>query len=253
MSDESEEQWEVYPGRVSDDFAMFAVNLAPQPDAPFDNLRWLNIIRLGFESSTNGMPDGETNAFLYEVEDMLSAKAGARGAIHVGRLTLAGRRELFFYAATNDADLMLSVVQEEFGDELDVDALGQLDPEWKVYLDFLYPSPLDFQRIHNQRVVRLLGENGDNPAIPRQVDHTAVFPTNESLRTFMREIADNGFAIDETVEGDDGELRFRLMFSNESPTDLGTIDRLTIGLFVRIEELGGMYDGWGCPIATDDE
>jgi uncharacterized protein (TIGR01619 family) len=250
---ESEERWEVYPGQVADEFAMFAVNLAPHPDAPFDNLRWLNIVRLGFEPLASGMPSEEMNDLLYEVEDILSDRAGTRGGIQVGRLTVQGRRELFFYSATNDAELVLSELQEEFGEVLNVDTIGQLDAEWSVYFEFLYPKPLDFQRIHNQHVARLLAEHGDDCSISRQIDHVAFFADEANRRTFAREIVEQGFSIEQQSESDDGELRFQLSFTSVGTTDLATIDRLTVPLFVRIGELGGAYDGWGCPVMGDDE
>lgn len=250
MSD-YEEQWEVYPSRVDDDFAMFAVNLGPHPDAPFDNLRWLNVIRLSFEALPSGMPGSETNQLLYEVEDQLATRAATRGGIQVGRLTVAGRRELFFYSATNDADLVLGELQEEFSD-LEIDTIGQLDAEWKVYFEFLYPQPVDFQRIHNQRVVRLLGEHGDIGSIPRQIDHFAYFPDEQSRKTFAREVVDQGYAVEYSEESDEGDLRFGLSFNSHGPVDLATIDRVTIALFLRAEELGGNYDGWGCSVVKGD-
>lgn len=249
---ESEEQWEVYPSKVGDDFAMFAVNLAPHADAPFQNLRWLYVVRINFDALPSGMPDPDTNHFLYEVEDALVGRTGERGSIHVGRLTVAGRRELFFYAATNDADLVLGELQEDFPD-LDVDTVGQLDAEWKIYFDFLYPRPVDFQRIHNQRIVRLLAEHGDDPTIPRKVDHFAHFPNPQARRTFAREVAAQGFEIGEEEEADDGDLRFGLTFHAVSTVELSTIDRTTTPLFLRAEELGGQYDGWGCTVATSDD
>lgn len=249
-----EERWEVYPSKIEDDFAMFAVNLGPEADAPFDNLRWLNIVRLGFEALPSGMPNSETNAFLYELEDFVSEKTSARGGIQVGRLTVGGRRELFFYTATNDADLILRDLNDEFGD-LEVEVLANLDAEWNVYFGFLYPQPIDFQRIHNQRVVRLLAEHGDQPEVPRQIDHFAYFPDAESREAFARAVTEDGFEIEAQTEEDEGELRFAISFHSYGPVDLAAIDQATIGLFIRADELGGNYDGWGCPVqkAGDEE
>ncbi len=248
---EYEEQWEVYPSRISDEFAMFAVNLGPQPDAPYDNLRWLNIVRLNFAPLPSGMPSSDTNHLLYEVEDLIATKASARGGIQVGRLTVSGRRELFFYTATNDTELMLRDLSDEFGD-LEVDAVSQLDAEWKVYFDFLYPKPVDFQRINNQRIIRLLAEHGDVETVVRQIDHFAFFPDEATRKSFARQLAEGGFAIEHEQESDEGDRRFGLSFSSRGPVDLATIDALTIALFTRIEELGGTYDGWGCGVKKHD-
>ena len=246
---EFDERWEVYPGRVGDDFAMFAVNLGPEDDAPFDNLRWLNVVRLTFEPLPSGMPNTDTNHVLYEVEDHVATRAATRGGIQVGRLTVGGRRELFFYTATDDTELMLRDLNDEFG-ELEVDTTAQLDAEWKIYFEFLYPQPVDFQRIHNQRVVRALGEHGDIASIPREIDHYAYFPNTSSRREFAREITDAGFEVAHETEADEGEFRFGLSFKSHGPVDLATIDGVTIGLFVRANEHGGAYDGWGCAVQT---
>ena len=251
MTEEEGENWEVYPGFVEDEFAMFAVNIGPRADAPFDNLRWLNVVRIPFDAQPGGMPDADTNAFLYELEDALSSRASTRGTVQVGRLTVAGRRELFFYAATDETELLRRDMHDEFGDEVECDAIASLDASWRVYLEFLYPQPLDFQRIHNQKVLRLLQEHGDNVAIPRQIDHFAYFPTAEARDTFVSGIRADGMQIGEQADAAEGELPFGVGFSSHGPVDLASIDRVTTDLFVRITDLGGNYDGWGCPVQSN--
>lgn len=247
-----EEQWEVYPSLIDDEFAMFAVNLGPQPDAPYDNLRWLSIVRMRFHALPSGMPDSETNQTLYAIEDLVAKKVAGRGGIQVGRLTVAGLRELFFYGATDETDLILRDLAEEFG-ENEVDVVVKLDAEWKVYLEFLYPQPIDFQRIRNQRVVRVLTEHGDNNALPRKIDHFAYFPDEATRREFAREVGEGGYDVTFGPESDDADQLFALTFSHVAPVELAAIDRVTVGHFRRITELGGDYDGWGCEIASGDD
>lgn len=248
MSD-FEEQWEVYPSRLDGEFAMFAVNVGLHDHAPFDNLRWLTIVRIGYGAL--GMPTAADNELMIGVEDFLGERASKRGALQVGRLTTAGRRELFFYGATDDSAVFKRELAEEFGDlEVELDTVAQRDPSWELYLDFLYPQPIDFQRISNQRVAHQLAEHGDVASIPRQIDHHALFPDEATRRDFARAVAQRGFTIDEEVEADDGKLRFALVFSSHGPVDLASIDQLTIPLFLEIEEAGGLYAGWGCAVQS---
>lgn len=246
MSD-TQERWEVYPSRVQDKFAMFAVNLGVAEEAPFSNLRWLNVVRIPFRATASGMPSDEANATLYAIEDLLHAQAASRGGMQVGRLTVGGRREFFLYTATNDAELVTAEIEKKFPD-VEVEAFSREDSEWEVYFDFLFPTPVDFRRIDNQRVVRALAEHGDDPTLARDVDHFAYFPSAEARRTFRDEILAGGFTVDYEEEGDSGELRFGIAFRSHGPVDLSSVDQVTIPLFVRADELGGSYDGWGCAV-----
>lgn len=245
-----EERWEVYPSELQGEFAMFAVNLGIAESAPFANLRWLSIVRMTYGASSSGMPTQAQNQTLYAVEDLLHSNASDRGGLQVGRVTVGGRREIFLYSATNDAELLRTTLERRFP-ELDFETFSREDPEWEVYFEFLYPSRLDFQRIHNQRVVRALSEHGDDPSIARDVDHFAYFPDPESRRSFRDEIVELGFEVDYEEEGDAGELRFGIAFRSHGPVDLSSIDQLTIPLFLKADQLGGRYDGWGCTVTTD--
>jgi uncharacterized protein (TIGR01619 family) len=251
---ETEERWEVYPGALDEKFAMFAIDLGVAEEAPFENLPWLDIVRVRFEPLPNGMPTPETNKKLYAVEDAMAEQLADRGAIAVGRLTTAGRREIFVYSATNDAELIEKELTTQF-EELDLQTQATHDPQWKAYFEFLYPNPLDFQRIHNQQVVRTLAAHGDEPQVPRTIDHYAYFPSQESRAAFRDELVEHGYEITEeraVEDGGDGN-RYVLSFTSFGPVDLQSIDQVTIPLFVRADQLGGHYDGWGCPVASADD
>lgn len=248
-NEEFDARWEVYPSHLGDDFAMIAVNVSPVDSAPFDNLRWLNIVRLRFDAQKSGMPVSAENERLDAIAAFAAQQVEGRGGVQVGRLTVAGRRELFLYAATNESEVLLAELEREF-DGVELETQARLDAQWRVYFDLLYPTPLDFQRIHNQRVVHLLAQNGDNPSIPRRIDHFAFFPDPQTRDRFRAEIIERGFTVDEedVSEAEEGERRFLLAFHSVGPVDLGSIDQLTIPLFLRADELGGVYDGWGCEV-----
>lgn len=244
---ENEEQWEVYPSELQGQFAMFAVNLGIAQGAPYANLRWLTIVRMTFEPQPSGMPSNEANKLLYAAEDLLHRDVSDRGGLQVGRVTVSGRREIFLYSATNDAEVFQAALERRFPD-LEVESFSREDSDWQVFFDLLYPGPLDFQRIHNQRVVRALTEHGDDPSIARKIDHFAYFPDPAARKSFRDELVERGFAVEYEEEGDKGDLRFGIAFRSHGPVDLSSVDQLTIPLFVRAEQLGGHYDGWGCEV-----
>jgi regulator of RNase E activity RraB len=140
-------------------------------------------------------------------------------------------------------------------DDLDVETQSTRDPDWKVYFEFLYPRPIDFQRIHNQQVVHALTDHGDDPRLPRDVDHYAYFPDRASRATFRAELEEQGYRISDQAEVEDApeDHRYRLSFVTHGPVDLQSIDQVTIPLWLRAQELGGHYDGWGCPIAVQQD
>lgn len=251
MSDEQQESWEVYPSQLNGTFAMFSVNVAPADDAPFDNLPWINVVRMtGYETAPNGMPaSAEVNQELYAIEERLAEMARARGAILVGRLTVAGRRELFFYAASDVAKALVNHAGQAFGD-LDFEPLVNEDREWALYLEFLYPEPLDWQRIQNQKVVQILLDGGDDLSRPRKIDHFAYFPDEAARVAFINALGD-GFTIDGATLDGERELPFALAFHSVGPADLTSIEKVTIPLSVAAQKVGGNYDGWGCEVQRE--
>ena len=129
------------------------------------------------------------------------------------------------------------------------------DADWGVYAGLLYPSDLDMQSIQNRRLVDLMTRSGDDVTAPRKIDHWLYFPSEESRDRFIDQVAGEGFDFErleaphpksDDADGDaSAEYPFGLHLIRIDRPDLQFIDPLVADLFIRAQDCGGIYDGWG--------
>ncbi len=245
---EHAEDWEVYPTTIQNEFAMVAVDLSLKNQAPIQGLDRILWFRVAWETEGDSpIPTAERMEVLDSISAWIGEEVETIGGIVASRITFQGRREVFVYVSSDVSDAFMSGAQLRFPDE-DFEAKVQPDEDWTVYLEFLYPDVVQFHRIQNQRTVRLLGEQGDALQVPRKVEHTAVFHSEEARDEFGAFLIDNGFEV-RTVEHEEAAERpFGVVGIATHPVDLRSIDGVTMSLFSRIRELGGQYDGWGCAV-----
>jgi len=74
------------------------------------------------------------------------------------------------------------------------------DPDWEGYFDFLYPAPIELQRLGNESVIRNLSEHGDNLEKARKVEHWIYFATETDRSKFLESIADQAFSVEDPAK-----------------------------------------------------
>ena len=281
------EDWNFYQCEVDGDPAFINVDLGQADDAPRADMPNLLLVRMAVESA-DGLPDREEFRRLDEIEDkLLPALLEETGAVHVGTMTTVGRRELFLYGPDVEKfGLVAGRVLSEFPDRV-AEWGGEEDADWAVYQEFLLPDGRDYQQIMNRRVIESLAEAGDDSERPRPIEHTLFFPTEEARADFVRAAEGMGFTVaelgeedlsdesddDETEEPDAGfeppaplfgaaedsdeddeddepeePLPYRVEIIREDKADMATINPLVDELYVKAQQLGGRYDGWGSPV-----
>jgi regulator of RNase E activity RraB len=154
---------------------------------------------------------------------------------------------LYFYTADGPAfeNMMKEAMRDFAGYSFQTGS--RPDPEWKVCFDFLYPSPLQEQQIANRSVIDNLIHHGDPTDQPRQIDHFAYFPDQQSCDAFEAFVRAEGFSVSQPgARRPDGS--FGLVFSKTGIPD--NIDSITLPLFQDALDHGGEYDGWGCPVVS---
>jgi hypothetical protein len=95
--------------------------------------------------------DAESQA-LMALEDDLYAYARGASAIYCGRITAHGSRIFYFYAT--DPDTLAPSVDAAMLLHADYQhqITTQADGDWSLYARFLYPSPVEYQRIQRRRL-----------------------------------------------------------------------------------------------------
>jgi len=240
MSDE----WDSYFANVNDELASLFVDLGIRdsvPDPLRRHLTWcwvyLNQPRQDGLSSVDEAP------MLGTIEDDLLGSLKERAAF-VGRITTAGRREFYFYGddTTRCEDAISHTMRKHAAYRFDLGS--KRDEPWSQYLDLLYPSPEEFQRIKNRRVVEVLEQHGDQLAKARPVSHWAYFPTPGARNAFLAEVTGRGFTIADgsTDAGEPSPHPYGVTL--EKVDSIDQIDDVTIELFRLARSHDGEYDGW---------
>lgn len=249
-----EEDWQLYPSQLKDEFALFAVDLGAADVAPIPGISQMNWLRVGFTTTReDGMPDENEAAQLAEVEDWWTERMQDDGGVHLGRMTCAGRREFFAYTKNDMGDDLVAEARRLFGERYDFEGNTRPDPAWEVYSGFLYPDELALRRIANFKVVTQLRHSGDLAHIVRPVDHHINFADETTRSAYTDELVEAGFEVVSTAfDEDDNDLPYALHVRSNHGTDLATVDSVVLPLWLRAREIGGSYDGWGSPVMAEE-
>jgi hypothetical protein len=171
----------------------------------------------------------------------------------VGRITRSGRRELYFYGEEpGPLDEAVRTAMKPF-DGYEYECGSTLQPDWDHYVDFLYPSDSNLQRMFNRRVLEDLAEQGDVHETPRKVDHWLEFPAEDARASCRETLVAIEFSVeDEFLSEEEGEpLPYTLVVSRVDSVDSHTINGITLELARLAGEHGGRYQGWECQVAGE--
>jgi uncharacterized protein (TIGR01619 family) len=245
------ENWKPYLCNVNNKIASIFVNLGLRESVPIASKPWLLWTWVYFRSPRpDGLSDGKEAPTLYKIEDALDlCVCRACRAIPCGRITTEGRREFYFYGETKDG--FRKAVREALtgfeGYEFDVGE--QEDSLWEQYLNVLYPSPDDLQRIANMDLLDVLVKQGDVLSVAREVQHWLYFPSESSRAQFRNVAATVGYKI-VSESSNQGKLPFGISVARTQSVDQNSIDSTVIELLNFSRRFDGEYDGWETPVVT---
>ena len=248
----AEDDWDFYFCNVNDVLSSIMVNLGAIGRAPMARKPWLLWVCVAMRSPReDGLSSDQEAPTLAEIEDKLTDELRmASGAELLGRITGNNCREFYFYAPRNEGlGEAVAKVRESFPAYL-IECDSQPDPEWRQYLDVLYPSPMDMHRIQNRRVLASLEEHGDAHSIPRPVDHAFYFRRDEDREAFVAAAIGTGFSVqNESEEAERTDERpFFLNLVRTDPVAIDHINQVVLELVELAERFDGDYDGWGCEV-----
>lgn len=241
------DDWDFYPLRKEDAPASVFVDLGLHENAPLEEFEWLGYIRVAMrQPRSDGLASaGEFGALSALEEDACHRILMTEGIIYVGRNTSRGHRDFFFYCNDEDQFVRAANAAMRRFPEYPCDIGTKPDPEWRTYLDFLYPGPSDMQLIRNRRIGEALEKRGDNLAVARSIDHRSYFDDAHTARAYASWLLSLGFAIIALERGDSAS-RFFVDFARQDRPD--QLDAIALDLFDKAAELGGSYDGWRCEV-----
>jgi uncharacterized protein (TIGR01619 family) len=244
--------WNSYLCNVNDNLASILLNLdlrGSAPDAAKPHLLWVWVY---FQHPRpDGLSSREEFDTLNSIQDKLTASIEQRcRAILSGRVTTDGHREFYFYAS--DPRPFEEAVKESMasfeGYKFDFDQ--QEDPDWDQYLNVLFPSDEDLQRIANREVLEALKRNGDALQSPREILHWAYFKTENDRSDFRNSAQTLGYRVDSESEFKEKNYPYAICVGKEQDIQSDALDDAVIDLFRAAKSADGDYDGWESPVVT---
>jgi uncharacterized protein (TIGR01619 family) len=245
------DNWKHYLCNVNGKLASIFVNLGLRGEVPIVSKPWLLWTWVYFQSPrSDGLSDSKEAPMLYKIEDALDLCVGsACQAIPCGRITTEGKREFYFYGETKNGfrQAVEAALQGFEGYRYDMGC--QEDSEWGQYLNVLYPSPEDLQRIANMDLLDVLVKKGDVLTVAREVQHWMYFRSESSRSLFRDAIVATGFKV-VSEPSSKGNLPFGIVVALTQSIEQNTIDRTVLELFNLAHRFDGDYDGWETPVVT---
>jgi hypothetical protein len=245
------DEWDFYFARVNDAASSIFVDLGVRPDAPNEKRPWLLFVWVELRAPrADGLSSGDEAPTLHEIEESLNSMIPpVCGAQLVGRITGSNRREFYFYGEEpGELEAAVARAMQPFSGYV-YESGSTFQPEWEQYLELLYPSPSNLQRMMNRRLLDSLAQQGDAHEMPRKVDHWLEFATPEARAAARSTLEAIEFAVEGVYEGEPGaELPHALVVSRVDPVDMRTINGITLELARLAQEHGGNYDGWESPV-----
>jgi uncharacterized protein (TIGR01619 family) len=244
--------WNSYYCNVDDKLASIFLNLDLRETAPDAAKPWLLWVSIYFKQPrSDGLSSREEFDTLNAIEDKLTAAVEQEcGATMSGRITTDGRREFYFYAS--DPQTFEEVVTKSMAlfDGYEFDSDKQEDPDWNQYLNVLYPSEEDIERIKNREVLEVLKGNGDALESPRDILHWAYFKTETDRSDFSNSAQALGYRIDSESEFDEKDNPYGICVGKEQDIRSDALDQAVIDLLRAAKRANGEYDGWESPVVT---
>lgn len=246
-----DDNWKPYLCNVNDKAASILVNLALRTTVPQESKPRLLWIWVYFQSPrSDGLSDGKEAPTLYKIEDALTLRVnGCCRAILSGRITTQGRREFYFYGETKEG--FRKAAESALGGfpEYRFSTGERLDSGWEQYLNVLYPSPEDLERIANMDLLDELVKKGDVLTVAREVQHWLSFRSEQSRALFREAAAGAGYGIVSETEAD-GEFPFGISVTRTQSIEKRLIDQTVIELMRLCRGFNGDYEGWETPVVT---
>lgn len=235
-----------YPADVDGAPAAFVVDLEQEPMPTHPTRITVSVSML--EPEPDGLRSQAEIADLDGIQEtMMDRLARAAGAICVGFYDLRGVTTFVFYAKKK---LTLDEATRSVGDVHPYEADVQVDddPQWRFYIDALFPDAYALQGIWNRLIVDELESHGDHLHEPRDVDHVATFASMGKAQQAAKKLGAAHFHVDSLGPADE-EGRFALAFHRSDTLEEGKPDHFAAEILDIVLPLDGEYDGWGAPAA----
>ena len=236
-----------YPADVDGAPAAFVVDLEQEPRATHPTRITVTVAML--EPEADGLRSEQEMEDLEALQARITERlARAAGAVCVGFYDLRGMATFVFYAKKQVTTAEAIVAVDDLN-PYEPDVQVDDDPEWRFYIDALFPDAYALQGIWNRLITEELESHGDRLEEPRDVDHVATFGSNSEAQKAAKKLLAKHFHIDAIGDADE-EGRYVVAFHRSETLEQGKPDQFSAEILDIVLKLDGEYDGWGAPSAA---
>lgn len=241
-----QEDWNVYLCDLQSGRASITLDLGWGYEGPPKDKPVRIIVRLACRDQSRwGLPAAEELDTLTALEDQaIGALSQSKGVVSVGAIQTGDSRDSIFYAPAKHGITVRQLAAIPADRRAEPFLLIDDDPEWRLYLDVMFPSPDEHRRMMDEGVLRNLAESGDDHSIPRRVDHWIYFDDVADRPGFIAWCESNGYTTEQLIERDDDHDRAGVQIHHTSPVTPDVIHDTIASLVAAAEDAGGLYDGW---------
>lgn len=172
-------------------------------------------------------------------------------ALYAGCIIKEGWCEFYFYASTSKKfENITSDVIGRHG-SYPYERGSSKDTKWEMYLERLYPEPIDMIKMQNRDTIAALLDAGDDLNQEREVEHYCFFQTPTALNRFNESITSQGFKVKEEMTNDDSDYAYGVTLIKIESISPEQVEGTTSMLYEATLLGHGLYEGWSTVLADD--
>jgi uncharacterized protein (TIGR01619 family) len=242
------ESWDTYVFPLNGRPVSVMLNMALKERATGLNRPYAVILRTKYpDVDASGFPGESDRHTLDTMENQLEeAIRESNGGIYAGRFTQRGLREFYFYVLdTVDIVPRCTEVMANFPRFAWL-AKVVYDRNWTNYMEVLYPSGPELEKMENLKMIRTLQKKGDDLSRVRKIEHTLYFRVAANRRSFLIDPALQGFNVSEmpVERSATDDYPYQLIIWKHDKPELTRMNTITRMLTVVAGKYGGRYEGW---------
>ncbi len=226
------------------------VDLALIEKAPIAGLTHRVHLRLNLNHPTaDGLCCQEESALLLAVEEEILSSLPKDSFCYVAHVTHRGRRTIILYmdGMPQPGQPLLDAVERV---ETHTTLLQfEEDPEWKEYLEYLYPNEGFRHQIKDRRVLKEFERRGDDPARNHSIEPVFSGLDEQGALELRKALESVGFMVGDVANvSNNGVTSWRVIGKVKSPLALSILDDYREIWMALAKEQGGHYDGWSAEV-----
>lgn len=244
---QKENSWDFYFSSIDGQKASSFVNLGIHKEAPLAGYEQLACVSVKMNNpQEDGLSSQAEFSLLSKMEEtLINAITFNTESQYVGRITLAGKRDFYFYLKdTTELQNIVNAAMQKHPD-YHFDIHCKEEKTWDTYFSLLYPTPVQMREIENRQVIEQLKNAGDPLSKERPVFHFIYFNTDADREKFISRVAAEGFTVN-TKEFDDTltEQAYSLHIERVDKVDWESVNEYVAYLSAIAQDCHGTYDGW---------